>query len=509
MNNSLEKQEVKRDSLKKSSIFNIVIKLLTYLIPLVLSPYLYRTLTFTGVGTYTYQSAYVNYFMLIAAFGFADYGTKRISTATKDSDELNKRFWSIFFAKQLLGILSLAIYFALVFAHVFGDSSTTVAYSVLSLGIISTMFDVTFIYQGIENFKAIAIRTTAIKVLNLILIFCLVKSPSDYLTYVWIMMGSNMLSALVMFVPLRKYIKKPVFEFKMMLIDFKKSLSFFLASAAVTLYTTLKSTILGLMVDDTAVGYLSSATKMRDVVSSVTGAIIPIFYSRISYLIKCNKEEEAKNLTYRLFNAVMDFVLPATAGLICVSSVFMPLYFGDGGSNAVFLLNVISLTIPITATSGILVYCFIYPQDKNILVNVTTAIAVVIAVVSTILFIKLWGYNGIGYALLIIECWITGVYMYYSHKYIDFKKVLKNIIKPFDASLCMTVFYLGGNYILTKFISANKSMVIMIILCVIFYALLLYLFKDEFFYPLAKKYLNIFGSKAKGLLSKMKRKKAK
>ena len=79
MENKVEQQkEIKRDSLKKSSIFNITIKLLTYLIPLILSPYVYRVLTFSGVGSYTYQNAYVSYFTLVAAFGFADYGTKRI-----------------------------------------------------------------------------------------------------------------------------------------------------------------------------------------------------------------------------------------------------------------------------------------------------------------------------------------------------------------------------------------------------------------------------------------------
>ena len=54
MENKVEQQkEIKRDSLKKSSIFNITIKLLTYLIPLILSPYVYRVLTFSGVGSYT------------------------------------------------------------------------------------------------------------------------------------------------------------------------------------------------------------------------------------------------------------------------------------------------------------------------------------------------------------------------------------------------------------------------------------------------------------------------
>lgn len=45
------------------------------------------------------------------------------------------------------------------------------------------------------------------------------------------------------------------------------------------------------------------------------------------------------------------------------------------------------------------------------------------------------------------------------------------MIKPLDASLIMAVVYLLGNKVLTKFISANKAMVLMIVVSVIVYSL--------------------------------------
>lgn len=510
MENKVEQQkEIKRDSLKKSSIFNITIKLLTYLIPLILSPYVYRVLTFSGVGSFTYQNAYVNYFTLVAAFGFADYGTKRISTATKNPDELNRRFWSVFFSKQFLGVGCLLVYFIMVFCHVFGDSSNDIAYVIFALNILSTMLDVSFFYQGIENFKAIAIRSAIIKVINLILIFCLVKSPDDYLTYVGIMCGCAVLSSLIMFLPLRKYIKKPTFNIKMMGMDVKNATLFFISALAISLYTTMDSTILGLMKGDSAVGYFSSASKIKDVVTSINYAIIPVIFSRMSFLISQGKDEEAKNLIYKTFNVIMDITLPCVLGIICVADVFMPLYFGSDGSNAVLMMDILALSLPFIAFSSIINYSYIIPKEKMKLSNAIYLCAGILNIIVVYLLVKFIGKDGIAYAVLFTEAFVAIVFIYYSHLYIDFKKVIKTMIKPLDASLIMAVVYLLGNKVLTKFISANKAMVLMIVVSVIVYSLFLYLFKDEFAYPLANKYLAKIKSKFISIKTKIMKKEEK
>ncbi len=490
-------QNIKRDSIKKSSIFNITIKLLTYLIPLILSPYLYRVLTFTGVGTYEYQYAYVTYFCLIATFGFNEYGTKRISSSTNDPNELNKRFWSIFIAKQFLGILCLIFYIIIIFTGLFGNQSNYMSLIIMSLFIIGSMTDLTFLYQGVENFKSIAIRTFIIKIVNLILIFCLVKSPNDYLTYVAIMAGCNLLSSLVMFLPLHKYVNKPVFNKKNVLIDLKGSFVLFIMALAISLYTTMQKTILGILTNETEVGYFSSATKIKDVVTSICYAIVPIFYSRVAFLFSEGKRNEVKEMIYKCFNALYDFVLPCTVGLICVANIFMPFYFGEDAINAAPILMVSSLSLPMIVTSSTISYIYLLPDNHQIQANIIYIVTAILNTAFSFISIKLFGAVGAAIGMVFTETTAAILCIYYSHKYINFKKVLGIFIKPFDAALLMGLIYMLGNLILTKFLSNIVSMFILIIISIIVYGSLLILFKDEFCLKMLNYFLNKFKRKGK------------
>lgn len=491
-------KEIKRDSIKKSSIFNISIKLLTFLIPLILSPYLYRTLNFEGMGTYEYQYSYVTYFSLIANFGFDTYGTKIISQSASKPELLNKRFWSILYAKLTLGCISLLAYFSFVFAGVFGNSSTYVSYTILSMFIVSTMTDISFFYQGIEKFQGIALRTGFIKILNLVLIFIFIKSPSDYLLYVLIMSGSYLLASLIMFLPLKKYITKPTFSKSLIVLDIKKASAFFITALAISLYTTMQKTILGLLTNDTEVGYFSSAIKIKDVVTSLSYAIVTVFYSRISFLLSEGKKEESIQLIYKLFNIVYDITLPACIGLICVSEVFMPLYFGSGGTNAVNMLIYSSFSIPIIGMSSIITNAYLLPSNKLRKTNIIYLCTSVFNLAISYVLIKNFGGNGAAIAVTLTELFATLFNIYYSKKDINYTTALDRGSKAFSASLIMGICYFFINKLLTRFISANKSMLIMIIISVLIYYFLMLLFKDDIIFGYSK----LIFIKLKGKLQK-------
>ena len=480
MNNEIK--TIKRDSIKKNSIFNISVKLITYLVPLILTPYLYRTLSFSGVGTYEFQNAYVAYFCLVASFGFDNYGTKRISAVSDDVDELSKKFWSIFLAKVTLGTFALAVYFSMVFSGVFGGSDTYVVYCLLSFFILSSMTDITFFYQGIEKFKGIAFRTTLIKVLNLVLVFILVKTPNDYLKYVGIMSGTYLFSSLVMFLPLRKYIKFKRVKSTEVISDIKFSSIFFISTLATSLYTVFQKTILGLLTNDTQVGYYSSAMKIKDVIIQLCTAIIVVYYSRITYLVAQGKKEEALEKSYNCFNIIYDLVLPATFGLVCVSNVFMPLYFGTDASNAVPMMIYSAITLPIIATSMIILNSYFMPYNKQNKANIVYITTAIINLILTFILVKSFDGVGATIASLISEIYVVFMFVVFSKRVIDYRIVLNKGVKALVASLIMVILYYMGNKVLTSKISANKSMFIMIALsCVIYFALMI-LFKDDFIY---------------------------
>ena len=489
--------KIKRDNIKKSSFFNITIKLLTYLIPLVLMPYLYRVLGVTLVGTYDYQYAFVTYFMLVAAFGFTEYGTKRISTATNDVDEMSKRFWSILYSKILLGLLSLGVYFVLVYCGVFGPAKDYQSYSILSLFIVSSILDITYLYQGIENFKSIALRTLLVKIINLILIFCLVKTSDDFIIYVIIMSVCMVFSSLIMFLPLYKYVKRPSFDLKNILMDLKGSLVFFISALAISLYTTMQKTILGALTNETEVGYFSSAMKIKDVITAISYAIIPIFYSRASYLIAMNKEDEAKNIMYKCFNAIYDFIFPATCGLICIANVFVPLYFSKEAEATILLLQVSSLALVFIAMSSILNYVYFMPNNKIKITNFIYLGAALFNFAITFLLVHFFSSLGASIAVVLTEAFVATLSAFFSYKFVNFKTIFKLLFKPFIASLIMMGMYFLLNYFLVKLISPTITMFILIIFSMLLYYGLLLLFKDNFAFNFTKNIMSSIKNKFK------------
>ena len=71
-------------SVNKNFIYNSVYQLLLYIIPLILTPYISRTLHAEKIGVYSYTYSFVYYFMLLTLLGINNYGARNIA---KFSDE--------------------------------------------------------------------------------------------------------------------------------------------------------------------------------------------------------------------------------------------------------------------------------------------------------------------------------------------------------------------------------------------------------------------------------------
>ena len=73
-----------------------------------------------------------------------------------------------------------------------------------SLNIIGAALDVSWLYQGIEDFKRTVLRNTMVRLLSLALIFILIKKPSDVSLYIFIIAFSNLFGNLTLWPHLRK-----------------------------------------------------------------------------------------------------------------------------------------------------------------------------------------------------------------------------------------------------------------------------------------------------------------
>ena len=68
-----------KKSISKNYIYNLSYQLLTLVTPFITTPYISRVLGPDGVGTYSYTTSIVAYFILLASLGIANYAQREIA----------------------------------------------------------------------------------------------------------------------------------------------------------------------------------------------------------------------------------------------------------------------------------------------------------------------------------------------------------------------------------------------------------------------------------------------
>ena len=265
--------------IKINYIFNTSYQIFAIIVPLITTPYISRVLNAEGIGIYSYTYAIIKYFMIIAALGVGGYGVREIGKVQDDYEKRNIKFWNIFLFKFILSALMLISYILYVFLFA---NNKCIAYA-QSFYLIHVMFDISWFFQGIEDFKKVTIRNFLIKILNIIFIFCFVKSESDLFLYVIGLSLFTTIGTMSMWVNINKYIDKPDLTKIKLFDDYKIILQMFFPTIAVQIFSIIDKTMIGLL-SYSAVenGYYEQSLKIIDMSLTVITSLIAVMIPSIA-----------------------------------------------------------------------------------------------------------------------------------------------------------------------------------------------------------------------------------
>ncbi len=427
----------KEVTMTKNFIFNLCIQIVMYIIPLITSPYLSRVLTPEGIGNNSFVNSISSYFTLVIGFGFLTYGTKAIAECKKDKQTYSKVFWNIVICRWVLFILCFSLYFCLAYFWGFGGEVDKSLFLVYSLVLFSASIDITYLYQGLENFRTISIIHIVCNSISAILYFALVKTKSDLLIYALIYTCQTVAVALISWLFAAKYLSRLDFHDIHILKTLKSGLFYFLPTIAISVYTVLDRTMLGYLSSKEEVGFYEQAYKIISLVTALMNAISPVMLSRISSLVKAGNEPEVRKKTIQMGEVYFLLGCPCLFGLYGIANHFVPAFFGDEYLPAIgvlyFLIPLI-IIIPISNQIGSIYYV---PRNK---INITTYFFIAGALlnfVTNFIFIRFWGAKGAAITSLIAETLISSLFIIFSFKKVPYFDMVKKGIKPLIASLVM------------------------------------------------------------------------
>lgn len=468
-------------SVKKNFIYSTSYQILNVLTPFITAPYISRVLGAEGIGIQSYTQSIQQYFLMFAALGTLSYGAREISMNRNDVYKRSKLFWEIELMTVNTSLLAVVGWVILILF----SSKYKVYYTVLTIGIFASMFDISWFFEGIEQFKLEVIRNSFFKILGIICLFIFIKSPNDLLLYILITTVSTLLSSLSLWPYMKRYLVKVnprEFVFKR---HFRETLIYFIPTIATSIYTVLDKTLIGLITNSAAQnGYYQQAEKVINLAKSVVfTAINSVIGVRNSFLFAEKKYDEIHEKIKQSFNFIFFAGFACCFGIMGVAKTFVPLFFGPGYDAVVELLYIFSPIIIIIGISNCLGSQYYTPCGKRKQSANYLIVGSVVNLSLNLLLIPKFGAYGAAVASVAAETAITILYVKYSEGYGDVRLLINTGLKKLVAGIGMFAVVYPMNKIL---INPLILIVFEIVTGALLYGLLLLVLRDEWMCQIVK-----------------------
>ena len=460
-------------SIKKNYLYNLAFQILAIILPIITAPYLARVLGVEGVGTSAYTLSIVAYFILIANLGIASFGQREIAMYQDDKKKYSKIFWNLMAFRMVAGVVTTIAYLVLILLA----NRYQVIYGILIINLLANIFDISWFYQGLEEYKFISIRNILVKLLFTISIFVFVKTPDDLNLYMLLNGLSLAISTFALWTRLPKDIDKPSFKSIKPFKYFKDTLIYFLPQVATTIYTVLDRTMLGLMTDGQVEnGYYEQSYKIIQVALAVVTSLNLVMAPRIAFLYKKNNIQEIKERLRKSMRFVGLLAVPITFGIAAVASSLVPWFFGEGYEKVSDLLPIFAPIVLIIAFSNCLGGQCLTPCGMRLQSAIALWVGAALNLVCNLLLIPKMGSFGATIGSLVAEGTITVLYFWLSKKYVSVKNTFSDYIKYVIAGAIMyfVVVFVKGFFPPTILYTAIEAA----IGCVV-YGLILIILQDK------------------------------
>ena len=463
-----------KKSIKKNYIFNVAYQILLVITPLITAPYLSRVLGADGVGTVSFAESAVSYFTLFASLGIASYGQREISYVQEDVQKRSLVFWNTKILGFSTSSIVLAIY--LTFALLQRDRSNI--YLIMSLNIIAIFFDITWFFQGMEEFGKIVLRNFIIKIMNIVFIFIFVKEKEDLLIYVLGLSAFVVLGNLSLWTYLPKYIQHiDIAELK----PFKNItavLSLFLPTIAVQIYTVLDKTMIGVITKSSFEnGYYEQAVKISRMLLCIVTAMGPVVLPRIGNLFEKKDYDGIRRCIYRSYRFSWFLGVPISLGIMMTASNFVPWFFGDGYEKVIPLLRILAFLVIAIGINNVISSQYLVPTKRQNLLTITLIIGAVVNFSLNMVLIRYLQSIGAAIASVTAESVIAIVQLIFMRKEISTKKVLKEGIHYCVAGVAMVMLLLPLERVLLP--SPTNTIIMVFVGATVYFAVLI-IEKDDF-----------------------------
>ncbi len=412
---------MKKKGIVKNYMYNLTYQLLVLILPLITTPYLSRVLGAEAIGIYSYTLSITTYFILLGSLGVAMYGQREIAYVQDDIKKRSRVFFEIIifrFITMSIGMIS--FYFLFI-----RQGEYSQYYKILLLELLANCIDISWLFQGLEEFKKTVIRNMIVKFISVICIFIFVKTAEDLIKYFMIYVLSILLGNLTLWFYLPKYVRKCKLKELKILRHLKPTISLFLPQIATQIYTVLDKTMIGtIVINKSEVGFYEQAQKIIKMFLTIITSFGTVMVPRMAVIYINKQKEELKQYMKKSFNFVWIISIPMVFGIISVANKFVPIFYGNGYDKVSILMRVISPIIIIIGISNVVGTQYLIPTKHQKEYTISVISGAIVNFIFNLILINLYGAIGASIATVLAELTVTGIQMFFIRKQINVKEMI-------------------------------------------------------------------------------------
>lgn len=437
-------QKFLKNNLIKNYLYNLGFTIYNLLVPMIILPYISRVLGKENIGINSFVFSLNQYFIFFANLGILLYGSREVAFVRSDKKKLSETILDLFLLKFISSMVTLGVY--IIFIH-FQEVNLKKYMYLYSINIISTVFDITWIFQGLEDFKKVAIRNFIIKTFSMIWILIFIKSTEDLDKYILVISISTFLSNIVMIKYMLKIINLKEYRYDYIRVKkhFLNNNKLFFLQISIQIYAYLDKIILGYFGKIVEAGYYDIAQQITKIGISLNGALTNVMIPRVTKLFSENKIFEIKNIINKSLSFSLSFSFPIIFGILAIKDNIISVFFGTEFDKVKEILPLLLPVIFIVPIGNVLGMQLMIPMKKEKIVTMIPMIGLLISIILNFILIPKIGILGAVIANLCVESSGSILTWYFNKEWVSIISILKKSSKSCIAATLMYIILINLN----------------------------------------------------------------
>ncbi len=373
-----------------------------YLLPLITMPYIIRVIGPEKFGLLAFATAFAMYFQMFTEYGLSYTATRDIAYNRNNKNKLEEIFNSVLALKIVLLIISFILFFAIVFFFEKFRADSQIYLLTFGAVIGNSIFP-SWLYQGLEKMKHLAVINIITRVMYTIGIFIFVRELNDYayiplINSICLVIGGIISLSLVSQLSNIKIRLPSMINLKYWIIR-----GWRVSSATISMNTYLQSRtfILGLFTNNMIVGYYSLAEKLTSIINMFP---LSTFLNTIIPWITTNFKK-SKEAAYAVLKKLQNAITIYFTIIVIICEIFtekiVMLFAGAVYSETVVATRILLIAVFFVGINALRMQYFVIKGYDKVFSKINL-IASFVGIALTIILTKFYSYKGTAIAFVVV-----------------------------------------------------------------------------------------------------------